>query len=55
MLQSVQYQETCQLVDHNYNLCVFSGPAWTNQWKNMDAGGFLFFSLHQTFSECQIQ
>lgn len=43
MLQSNQYQETCQLVDHNYNLDVFSGPAWTNQRKNMDAGGFFFF------------
>lgn len=44
MLQFIQYQGTRQLVDHNYNLRVFSGPAWTNQRKNMDAGGFVLFS-----------
>lgn len=42
---------TCQLVDHNYNLRVLSGPAWTNQWKNMDAGGlFVFSSFFIVFS-----
>lgn len=45
MLQPSQYQETCQLVDHNYNLGVLSGPTWTNQQRN---GGRFFFPFSST-------
>lgn len=42
VLQPIQYEETCQLVDHNYNLSVLSGPTWTKKQRN--AGCFFFSS-----------
>lgn len=51
MLQPIQYQETCQLVDHNYNLSVLAGPTWTSQQRK--AGRSFSFSRHQTRSNCQ--